>query len=57
MYSQIKVWLNGRPSSCKITTYGTATAANTVTWPIGSGMGSRKSYSLYNRFSMRQMLV
>jgi hypothetical protein len=32
-------------------------AANTATWPIGSGMGSLKSYSLYSRFSIRQMLV
>ncbi len=39
------------------TTYGTAMATNTVTWPMGSGMGSRKSYSLYSRFSIRQMLV
>ncbi len=41
----------------RITTYGTAIAANTPIWPIGSGMGSLKSYSLYSRFSMRQMLV
>ncbi len=57
MYSQIRVWLNGTLSSVRSTTYGTAMAAKIVTWPIGSGMGSRKSYSLYSRFSIRQMLV
>jgi hypothetical protein len=32
-------------------------AANTVIWPTGSGMGSLKSYSLYSRFSIRQIFV
>jgi hypothetical protein len=32
-------------------------AANTAIWPTGTGIGSRKSYSLYSRFSIRQMLV
>src|ERR1035438_3139702 len=26
-------------------------------WPTGTGIGSRKSYSLYSRFSIRQILV
>ncbi len=38
-------------------TYGTVIAANTAIWPTGTGIGSLKSYSLYSRFSMRQMLV
>ncbi len=33
------------------------TPANTPIWTSGSGMGSRRSYSLYSRFSMRQMFV
>jgi hypothetical protein len=57
MYSQMSVWLKGSPSMVSSSTYGTVIAANTVTWPIGSGMGSLKSYSLYSRFSIRQMLV
>jgi hypothetical protein len=32
-------------------------AVKTAICPTGSGIGSRKSYSLYRRFSMRQMLV
>jgi hypothetical protein len=29
----------------------------TAIWPTGEGIGSRKSYSLYSRFSIRQMPV
>jgi len=38
-------------------TYGTVMAVKTAIWPTGRGIGSRKSYSLYSRFSIRQMLV
>jgi hypothetical protein len=37
--------------------YGTVIPANTAIQLIGSGAGSRKSYSLYSRFSIRQMFV
>jgi hypothetical protein len=45
-YSQTSEWLNGTPIKVSTSTYGRAMAANTVIWPTGSGMGSRKSYSL-----------
>jgi len=32
-------------------------AVNTAIWPTGTGIGNRKSYSLYSRFSIRQILV
>ncbi len=32
-------------------------AMKTTICPTGNGIGSRKSYSLYSRFSIRQMLV
>ena len=56
-YSQNRVWLNGSPSSVRRITYGTVIAVKTAIWPTGKGIGSRKSYSLYSRFSIRQMLV
>jgi hypothetical protein len=45
-YNQNSVWLKGRPSTVSRTTYGTVIAANTAIWPTGTGIGSRKSYSL-----------
>jgi hypothetical protein len=56
-YSQNRVWLKGSPRMVSRITYGTVIAANTAIWPTGTGIGSLKSYSLYSRFSIRQMLV
>ena len=56
-YSQKSVWLKGRPNRVSSSTYGTVMAMNSTICPTGSGIGSRKSYSLYSRFSIRQMLV
>jgi hypothetical protein len=56
-YSQKRVWLKGRPSRVSRITYGTVMAMKTTICPTGKGIGSRKSYSLYSRFSIRQMLV
>jgi hypothetical protein len=51
------VWLKGSPSTVSKMMYGTVIAVKTAIWPTGRGIGSRKSYSLYSRFSIRQMLV
>jgi hypothetical protein len=56
-YSQKRVWLKGSPKSVRSSTYGTVMATKTAIWPTGRGIGSRKSYSLYSRFSIRQMPV
>jgi hypothetical protein len=56
-YSQNRVWLKGSPKSVRSSTYGTVMATKTAIWPTGRGIGSRKSYSLYSRFSIRQMPV
>lgn len=42
-YNQNTRWSIGRPTATSVVTYGTVTATNTAIWPIGSGMGSRKS--------------
>jgi hypothetical protein len=56
-YSHTRVWLNGSPIAIRKTMYGTVIPANTAIQLIGSGMGSRKSYSLYSRFSIRHIFV
>jgi hypothetical protein len=56
-YSQTRVWLKGSPIATRRTMYGTVIPANTAIQLIGSGAGSLKSYSLYSRFSIRQMFV
>lgn len=45
-YNQSRSWLKGTPASARIATYGTMMPAKTAIQLIGSGIGSRKSYSL-----------
>lgn len=57
MYSTCQGDSNGTPTSLSSRIQGTNTPRKTPIWTSGSGMGSRRSYSLYSRFSMRQMFV
>jgi hypothetical protein len=56
-YNHTREWLKGSPIATRRTIYGTVIPVNTAIQLIGSGAGSRKSYSLYSRFSIRQMFV
>jgi hypothetical protein len=56
-YSHTKVWLKGNPTAMRKKMYGTVIPTKTPIQVIGKGAGNRKSYSLYRRFSIRQIFV
>ena len=57
MYRTCQGDSKGTPTTRSRTIQGTNTPRKTPICTSGSGMGSRRSYSLYSRFSMRQMFV